>query len=244
MIISVSEIIKDSYLVCKNNWRNIFTYVLLLFLPSLILSFLGIVGIYLSNYSEAFTLTTNITILAVFAAGLIFSAWATIALTKEIFNLLMGKSLKWKINFSDSSYLIWPFVYTSVLVTLIILGGSLLLIIPGLIFAGWYLFAVTIVIVEEKRGLGSLRASKNLVVGRWFPVVLRVLIPAILYSVATFVIQYAILVPLNYLIQSPKAIIIINPIINSFVTTAFAPFAIAASLILYLSLKANPQDKI
>ncbi|MBU0545844.1 hypothetical protein KKA13_01145 [Patescibacteria group bacterium] len=243
MLITANDIIKESYLVYKNNWRNLAVYVGLLLLPSLILSFLGVVGVYLSNYHSALTLVTNLVILAVFAASLIFSVWASIALTREMANLINHQTVNWKINFTGSSTLIWPVLYTSFFVGIIVFGGTLLLIVPGIIFAGWYMFATNSVILDGKKGVEAMRFSKDMVAGRWFAVVWRMLVPALVFALVVMALQYALILPVDYLISSPTVLLVLNPIINSVINKIFTPFAIAASLFLYFSVKANPMTK-
>ena len=58
-------------------------------------------------------------------------------------------------------------VIVSILQGLIVLGGILLLVIPGIIFIIWYAFATMAVILEEKRPREALAFSHSLVRGRF-----------------------------------------------------------------------------
>lgn len=78
----------------------------------------------------------------------------------------------WKKIYSQAK----PIILLNIAITAIIFGGYLLLLIPGLIFAVWYLFSVIILLAENKKGREALRASKRLVRGYFWPVVWRILI--------------------------------------------------------------------
>ena len=67
----------------------------------------------------------------------------------------------------------FPYLWIAVLSTLAILGGFILLIIPGVIFMIWFTFAPFILLFEERRGMEALRASRALVRGRWWSVFIR-----------------------------------------------------------------------
>lgn len=59
---------------------------------------------------------------------------------------------------------------TSVLAGLIILGLSLLLIVPGIVYSTYYAFALYAVALRDRTQLGALKYSKTLVEGQWWRV--------------------------------------------------------------------------
>jgi hypothetical protein len=120
------------------------------------------------------------------------------------------------------------------------LGGTLLLIIPGIIFAVWYSFTSYAVIFEVLKGLNAMRASKSLVVGRWWPILWRLAVATLVFgflnSVLSYVLAYIIrMLPLPMFIQSASA-----SVLASLVSAIIAPLSAGAILILYLSAKQNP----
>jgi len=74
-------------------------------------------------------------------------------------------------NVSDLLSKSWPLILTYLLVAILaglaILGGFILLIIPGFIFAVWFSFSTFTLVLENKRGVEALKASKALVAGRF-----------------------------------------------------------------------------
>ena len=243
MLKTPSEIIKDSWELYAKNWRKFLPFLILLLLPSLILSALGAISLYLEVYIPKSSVISNIIILAVFAASMLFVFWTSIALTRAMANANAGQPFDWKNVFSTSSSLIWPVLVASLLVGLIVLGGSLLLVIPGIIFAIWYNFTFYTVIFENAKGLGALRASKALVSGRWLAIFWRWLAPGIIFSALSFVIFYVLsflikLIPLPMFMQSA-----VVSAASSLVNIAVSPLLAGAALILYQSAKQNPAGQ-
>jgi hypothetical protein len=240
MLKTATELIVDSWNLYAKNWRKFLPFMVMLFLPTLILSTLGTLTLYLEMYLPSSSLASNIVILLVFAASLVFAIWVTVALAKTMFDCLSAKPTQWKETFSTSSNLIWPVVLTSFLVTLCILGGTLLFIIPGLIFAVWYNFTSYVVILEGAKGLDAMRASKSLVVGRWWQIAWRLAITALIFgflsstlaNLLTFLIKF---LPLPLFIQSAS-----SNIFSSLTGAVLAPLSAGATLILYQSAKQNP----
>ncbi|MEK7131347.1 MAG: hypothetical protein AAB797_01245, partial [Patescibacteria group bacterium] len=96
------------------------------------------------------------------------------------------------------------------------------------------------VIFEGVAGLNALRASKSLVVGRWWPIVWRLAITTVVFgflnSALAYVLAYLIrLLPLPVFIQSASA-----SALASLVGAVVAPLSAGAALILYQSAKQNP----
>ena len=97
----------------------------------------------------------------------IFSLLSTMAIAIMVENLFLNK----KADFSEAfqqAYSKWRSgVSTSLLALLIILGYTLLLIVPGVIWGVYYAFVVYVVILRNKTGKAALAYSKSLVAGRW-----------------------------------------------------------------------------
>lgn len=63
---------------------------------------------------------------------------------------------------------IGPYFWTEFLAGLAVLGGMILLIIPGLMFGVWFMFAGLLVITENFKGKVALSRSKQLVKGNFW----------------------------------------------------------------------------
>jgi hypothetical protein len=125
---------------------------------------------------------------------MIVSFWVELSGIHIITSVTNGRSKTTKEIFSASWKMIWPFSLLSILIGLIEVGGFILLIIPGVIFSLWYGFSKFVFVNEGKGVIDSLKKSKELVVGRFFPVLGRVIV----FSVLIFLFQMAItLIPFS-----------------------------------------------
>jgi hypothetical protein len=82
--------------------------------------------------------------------------------------ITLGATLK---NGFKKGLSIW-WVY--VLAMVIIIGGSFLLIVPGIIFAVWFFFIEFNVIYKEKKGMAALLNSRDLVNGNFWEIFARI----------------------------------------------------------------------
>lgn len=64
----------------------------------------------------------------------------------------------------------FSYLWIIILMDLIIFGGLLLLVIPGIIFAIWFILAPIILITEDLKGMNALRKSREYVKGYWWSV--------------------------------------------------------------------------
>lgn len=88
----------------------------------------------------------------------------------------MGKDYSIGQTFSFARKNLWKFSLLAVLVFLASLGGTILLIIPGIIFAIWFSFS-KFVFVEQKLGvIDSMRKSRGLVKGRFWAILGRLIV--------------------------------------------------------------------
>lgn len=83
----------------------------------------------------------------------------------------------------------FPMIWISILMSLAVLGGLILFVIPGIWLAISLMFSRFFLIEDNLHGVQSLAASRALVKGRWWPVLWRLVVPGILffllYSVLT-----------------------------------------------------------
>ncbi|MBI4087172.1 hypothetical protein HY416_04345 [Candidatus Kaiserbacteria bacterium] len=88
--------------------------------------------------------------------------------------------------YSHAKTYFFPYLFVGLLTGLAIMGGMILLIVPGIVIAVWFAFSQYTCLLEEKNGFEALRASRTLVVGRWGAVFTRLLVFVAIYILATF----------------------------------------------------------
>lgn len=157
----------------------------------------GIIGGFVSvGVDEAlFELLALIAAPLVFISLLIINVLTTIATLKTA----SGES----VGFKDAYAFAWSkftsYFWVMLLTGLAVLGGFILLIIPGIIFAVWFMFSHLTVLFEDKRGVEALKHSKAYVRGRWWEILGKmayfVLISfgiIILFLIVAFVATFAL----------------------------------------------------
>jgi hypothetical protein len=77
---------------------------------------------------------------------------------------------------AEGKRLLWPYIWVSTLLGIIIGGGFLLAVIPGIIFSVWFFFAPLILFAEGTGGMDAVLKSREYVRGNWFDVFVRLLI--------------------------------------------------------------------
>jgi hypothetical protein len=127
-----------------------------------------------ANASRAIGMGSRVAIsgMAVFAFTLI-DIWVILA-------LLMIAAEKEKINFQklfeQSIRRYFSFLGVYIILILVLSAGVLLAVIPALIFAVWFFFAIPLAVIENVFGFEALKKSKELVKGKWWNIAFKGLI--------------------------------------------------------------------
>lgn len=129
---------------------------------------------FLNEFPKQTTLIVTSAIV-VSAIEFIFAIWISIILTIVINKLDDKSNVDSTAIQKQSVNLMRPVVHIVVLQILFVLGGLILFIIPGILAAIWFVFAQTSAVLDNQTGAQALRFSKNLLRGRFFPVLYRII---------------------------------------------------------------------
>ncbi|MFA5076176.1 MAG: hypothetical protein WC480_02030 [Patescibacteria group bacterium] len=152
------------------------------------------------------------------------SIWGSIAL---ITFLKENGQLNISDAFNKNANLFWAYLWLMIIVSLIVLGGFVLLIIPGIIWAIYFCLASYSLVCEGIRGYAAAKRSKQLVKGYWWAVFGRLFLLGLTLIAIFFVFSpFIILGEIFYSIF----ILIISVLIT--------PFSTIYSYQIYLNLKA------
>lgn len=129
--------------------------------------------------------------------GLASLAWAIYYGTRSKIGLLLLLKNNFKSvneDFKESKKYFWRYLWASLLVSLISIALMIFFIIPGIIVAVLYSFALFVVVFENGRIFSSVEKSYDLVKRYWWPVfgrfMLLGLIAVILISVTNIPLEY------------------------------------------------------
>lgn len=112
--------------------------------------------------------------------GTILGIFAGIALVYA----LSGRQHTVSDAYQASTGVFWKYLVLSILLALITLVGLILLVIPGIIVAVWFSFAIYVLLLEDKRPIEALKASRAYVQGKWWAVFGRLVALSLMAAVA------------------------------------------------------------
>ncbi|MFA5413138.1 MAG: glycerophosphoryl diester phosphodiesterase membrane domain-containing protein [Patescibacteria group bacterium] len=234
MIIQVRDLMRESWALYKNNFSLFTKIVVWLVVPTVILSLLPF---FISNPVILALLNFFLSLIS----G-IFSVFITIALILTMDAVLKKEPVNLKSIYSLSySKTFWGIVI-SILVTLAVCLGTLLLIIPGIIFSVWFSFSLYIFILENKKGTEALSASRQLVKGKFWPVLWRWIAPNFVYGIILLIIILIPIYIIDFATGQPGASFTATPpwlslLIANVIPVFVTPLFYALGFILYNSVK-------
>lgn len=263
MLITASDIIRRSLALYRDNGKLCFTYLGLLTLPTIVQSLaLSIIPL---NQNLTTTTTVDATISTAVLSGphmaiaivltvlfTILQLWFSFAFTRALAaRYTNGQALPPSEELKSTVAILLPAIWVTILVGLVIVGGLVLLIIPGIIFAIWFAFGSYAMILDGRRGTAALKYSKQLVAGRWGEVFWRLLAPSFAFIIIMFVLQsilgaaYGAMMPDDSALTASGGYLVTVQsisleILSALITLFFTPLLTAATTILYLELKKTP----
>lgn len=157
---------------------------------------------------------------------LISQMWGQTALLSAI------KDSRENIGIKEAYRRSWPKIlsywWVSLLASFVTVGGFLLFLIPGILFAVWFSLALFVFISEDVKGMNALLKSREYVRGRWWSIFWRFLFIGILFLIVS-------LVPL--LIFSVLKVPYLGEISRFAIGLFLTPLAMIYSFLIYDHLK-------
>lgn len=234
-IIGVGDLIKKSWTLYWSNLKLLLTISAWMIIPLLAALLLAFVPANLIVVIVPLSLI-------VFAATFIINFWVTICLVQACAKLYQEQKVNLRIVFQSAWPKMIPLIWVSILTGLAVLGGTILFIIPGIIFAVWFAFATFLNILEGSRGVAALKQSKAMVSGLWWSTAIRFVVPYIVFGILFYGAARIVLMALtpltNYFADANQEIItVIESIVTSALNIFITPLFIAVGAILYLEIK-------
>jgi len=240
MLLSPLNIFKEGLIICKTNYKTFFKTIVWFLGAAVLLGLLNLLdrqtGFKYINYTFPIYLVLT-------AFSFVIGLWTQIILIRLI-NAGITKEALDKSTLQQNA---WrdtvPFLWVSILTGLIILGGMILFVIPGFIFTIWYFFSLYIFSIEGTRGFAALQKSKDLVQGRFWTVVWRIILPNLFYGLMLAIIIGIPTLIIGYFTKFAEfnSTLSVGPwwfdSIQSLATIITLPLSIALSVILYKNLK-------
>lgn len=160
-------------------------------------------------------------------ALIIINLWAGVSLLYAIKE--REQRLGVKESLAKGWHKILSYWWISIIAGFITMGGFLLFIIPGIIFAVWFSLAIYVLVSEDIKGMNALFKSKQLVRGYWGKVFWRFLVMGIVFVV--------IVVPIAVLAE-----IFDIPFVTQIISVLIAPFTVTFGFLIYESLQGLKRE--
>jgi len=198
-VMKFGKILGKSWEEYKVNFRAIFKLILIFVgIPLLILNLVQLILLFSnSDFYQLMTSSPNPNILLSPFLWVMVGLSVLLGLIVFLFQLfaqagLIGSSLdKSKFSYKEivtaGRGFFLKFLGFSIVAGLFLLGLFLLLIIPGIIFGVYWMFAVYVLYYEKKGILASLKRSREIVKGKWW----RTFGYAILFSLIMLLVSWA-----------------------------------------------------
>jgi hypothetical protein len=210
---SIGSLFSDSWKLYKERWQVLVEIVLL---PTLVVA----LGYVLLSLGSPFSILGG---LIVFVGYIIFM----FSMLPVIFSLHHTAAV-------DASYKatigwFWPFVWVTILEILAVMGGSIMLIIPGIWLAIALMLMAYVFVIEHRRGVDALRQSKDYIKGYWWAVLGRVLLLGLLFLAVTIIIEVPVMI-----VAGNAARVLVTMVLTLF----FVPFSVIYHYIIFENLRA------
>lgn len=244
MLISLSDLLSKTWQIYIANWKTLEKYILSMFLPQFILFVVGAVSLSASQSYPQFQAAFSLIVLALLVAAGVFGFLNYLALMLHSGGLVRGQTtMSWRDSFVAANKFFWPTIWVGLVVGLIVFGGTILFVIPGIIFLVWYSFTSYTIVLDGYAGLGAtLQKSKRLVSGRWFSVAIRLFVPALLLAIASAVFHGILGAIFLFLPVSAVFSGGATTLVGGFFGAILSTLAVIAGSVLYVSaVESTPQ---
>lgn len=250
-LIGVGAIVDKSIKLYKENFKLFGSYLLLSAVVVVILGAgLALAGGFIgSKQSSLITvaLTVFLIIIAVLALFVIMF-WFMASLMRVIAARYLGApASKMTPELNAAKPIVVNAIIVSFLSGLIVVGGFILLIIPGILFSLWYYFSLYATVIDNQKPIEALGESRKLIKGRWWAVAWRLIAPSFILGIISWSLQLLVSAPAVFLQDNKSygAIVAggVSGILSIAISVIFIPLTTAISVILYLELKKTPLNK-
>lgn len=137
-----------------------------------------------------------------------------------------------------------PLLLLLALYCLIVLSGTMLLIIPGLILTISLMFSFILVITDNQNVLQTLTLSHRLVWGQWWHVACVISVPLLLNIIFTMSVLLSAILMLTKIQSKTMDIITTTTLLNIIVQTIFIPLIFSVVLVLLHDLRRRAFQKL
>lgn len=230
-LISISDLIHESWVFFKNDWKAIVKRNAWLLLVMVAFYPLYMGGIALES------------VWMVLLGALVFGVGALLVTVHATRYVLAkdGGAIVQATKDKTLSQLFVPVLVIAVITLLAYLGGTILFILPGIWFVIAASFAFPVYLEEGTTGTNAISRSMELVKGRWWKTLWRTIFPALVFQIIIGIISLALyVIPIVFaIIGGAAAIMSFSEGGSAGLSAASLPMLIIAGLLFIVATVAN-----
>lgn len=176
------DLLKDSWRLYITTWNESLKISIWFLYFGLIAFVLSIIEKFSPSASTLFEIPVSL------AIGIV-AYWVGVRLIQGMLCLEAGKKIDFSKEESRRAWnLVLPTLWVAILQTLVVIGGFMLFIFPGVFFVIALSFSQMIVIDQGVRGMQAIKASRDLVKGRWSQTAWRLFVTSFALGLAVMVV--------------------------------------------------------
>lgn len=241
-LISISDLLSQTWALYKKRAKVFLLILLIPVIPVVLNITYGFLSaVLLGPWSLVIGSLASLMGLAGFFAGI----WAGLAL---IFAVIDGQ-LSLRQAFVSAWHKLLSYLWLVILSSLIIAGGVLLFVVPGIIFSLQFVFAVYVFVVEGLKGREALLKSKAYIKGYWWAVFGRLLVLQLLIMLAFLPLGFifgfgSLVIGLSHSSLISFVSGLLMSIFPMGLSVLIAPFSLIYSFLLYQDVKSKKPNLV
>jgi hypothetical protein len=231
-MLGAGELIKKTWEVFSKNWKGL---VLVSLVPTLVSLAVGVVfaifgavgmGIGAMGGLGVPVAAVMVVLGILVLVGVIYvGAWGAVAMVAAAKEAIDGQVVKVKETYGKAKPLVWKYVWVMFLVSMVVSGGWLLLLVPGIVFGIWFFAAQFVVVDEGLGGMAAMMKSKAYVKGHAAGVFGRMFVFGLLMMGVYIVVSLVSLVP------------VLGWVVSTVANVGLVPATVVFMYLLYLEVK-------
>jgi hypothetical protein len=243
--LTFSDVIDSAFRLYRMHWRALMGFVAILVVP------LRFVDEYLTrNYRHTTIFGTNtarsdrsgnlalIALVVIAISLLVVQPLLTAGLARAVGAFHLGRKPSAGEILDDALPLLPSVLLVIVLYTLVVIGGLILVVLPGLYFLIRYKFAAAAAAVEKERGRGALRRSGELTEGSFWRIVGILLVAGLITAFVSAILSLPFLIPGNHMGSSGWFLRAVGSSLGAVVAMPFSQLVV---VLLYLDLRVRKE---
>jgi hypothetical protein len=234
----IGEILSTAFQLYRRHWRTLLAIAAVVVVPLTLLQYLFGDLVRTQGETTRNGVVVETATWAVGIAGLLAALAAILmylvltgAITRAVAAEVAGEDPSLEQSYRFGFHRLGSVLLVSVLVGLAIIGGLILLIIPGIWIAVRLAVSIEALVVEGRRGTEAMGRSWGLVGGHWWHAFFTLLVAALLTGIVNAVIT-APFGATNWFVQGVAAAV---------ATVVTLPYGVLVGVLLYLDLRARKE---